>query len=399
MHKAAFILLWVYVFTLPWDYILQFGDPIGSASRVAGLLALAGCVAWVATSWRMRRLHGFHIVTVIYLAVATLSLFWTANEQDSLRAVRTYAQSIMVVWMLWELGAERLRLFHFATAYIAGAWLAALSIFVSFSATNVAARAREARFGGDNWDVNDLALVLALAIPLAFYVANQRVHWVNTWLARGYLMLAPIAIVLTSSRAGIVVMAIAFSGLPSFLRRQTPVTKLVTVLMFVVAAYLAWNYAPQQSWNRIGTLVTSLRAGDLNSRELVWQNGLRAFHSHYLVGVGAGAFQAGAQSCFDAHNTFLAVLVEQGLVGFSMFSVLLGFVVYSVTRLRGDERMMCALLLLCWGVGVFTLGWAMNRATWFVLGFIVTCAHVAPDPPLLELESAGGMAEVAVGCT
>ncbi len=398
MHKVAFLLLWVYVFTLPWDYILQFGDPIGSASRVAGLLAVAGCIAWVGSSWRIRRLHAFHIATAIYLAVALLSLFWTANESDSLRAVRTYAQAIAVVWMLWELGVDRRKLCHLATAYIAGAGLAALFTFASFSAATITATAREARFGGDNWDVNDLALGLALALPLAFYLATQRVHWVSTWVARVYLMLGPIAIVLTSSRAGIVVMGIAFAGLPSFLRRQKAMTKIITVAMFALAIGFALNYVPQQSWNRLGTVLTGLRTGDLNSRELIWQNGLRAFDRNYLLGVGAGAFQTGAESFFDAHNTFLAILVEQGLLGFGVFSVMLALTIYSITRLKGEERMMCTILLLCWAVGVFTLGWAMNRVTWFVLGYIVASAYPASRPSFFESPAKASIAAVPVGC-
>ncbi len=379
MRKIAFMLLWLYVFTLPWDYLLEFGEPIGSAGRVAGLLVLAACMVLVATGSRMRRLQTFHISAVGYLGIVTLSLFWTADPQESLRAVRTYIQAMMIVWLLWELGVNRRDLFHLAAAYVAGAYVGVVSVFHSFSLATVAAGAKEARFSADRWNANDIALALALAIPLALYVAGKRAHSTTTWLAYGYLIVGPLAIVLTSSRAGFVVMAIAFFGLPLFLRRQTAAAKLVMLIMLICAAFLTWNYAPAQSWDRLSSVFTSFHSGDLNGREQIWQSALHAFNRNYFVGVGAGAFQAGLGSYFAAHNTFLAVLVEQGLLGFSVFAIILGCTIYSTMRLTGDERKMCVLLLLCWAVGAFTLGWAMNRITWFVLGIVVAYANSFSD--------------------
>jgi O-antigen ligase len=396
MHKAAFILLWIYVFTLPWDNILQFGDPIGSVGRVAGLLALAGCIFLVSATGTMRRLRAFHIAAAAYLGIVMMSIFWTADPQYTAQAIRTYLQSIMAVWLIWELASSE-TIMNLAVAYLAGAWIGAISVLRSFSTTTLLAKAKEARFTPDGWNSNDIALALALAIPFALYFAARRTNWATKCLACGYLILGPMAIVLTSSRGGLAVMAIAMSALPLYFRRRKAAAKLLMALVLVSAGCLAWHFTPAQSWDRLSTIYSSIVSGDLNSRELIWQSGLRTFSSNCLVGVGAGAFRSGAGSLYNAHNTFLAVLVEQGLLGFSVFSVIIGFVILSVARLNGEERMMCVFLLLCWGVGVFTLGWAMNRVTWFVLGFIVACAHAAPDAPFREAESAGSLAESAVG--
>ena len=395
MRTVAFILLWLYVFTLPWDYILQFGDPFGSAGRVSGLLALTGCIVLVVSTARMRGLQVFHIAAAAYLAIVAASLLWATDPEESAHYVRVYVQSGMVVWVLWELGASQRSLFHLATAYVAGAFVAALSIFHNLSLATVALGAKEARFAADNWDANDIALVLSLAIPLAFYLATKRIHWTSTWLARGYLIAGPIAIVLTSSRSGMVVMVIAFSALPLFLRRQAAGAKVMTGMVLACAACLAWNFAPQQSWDRLSTLFTSLRAGDLNGRESVWQNAMLGFGNNYLVGVGAGEFRAGLGSSLNAHNTFLEVLVEQGLVGFSVFSLLLGCVLRSVKHTKGEELKMCVLLFLCWSIGAFTLGWATNRVTWFVLGLIVSFGSAREQQRLPDPESACDVSTLA----
>ena len=387
MRKVAFIMMWLYVFTLPWDNILQFGDPIGSVGRVTGLLALTSCIALVFVAGNMRRLQTFHITAIAYLGIVTLSLFWTVDPQSSSQVIRTYVQSVMVVWLIWELGSNRSVLFHFAAAYVAGAYIGALSVFRNFSTSTLLAGAKEARFAPDGWNSNDIALALALAIPLALYLAAKRTNWTTRCLGCGYLILGPMAIVLTSSRAGFAVTAIALSALPLFYRRQTATAKLVMALVFVCAGVLAWHYTPHQSWDRLSTIYTSIVAGDLNSRELIWQSGLRTFAGNSLFGVGAGAFLSGVGANYSAHNTFLAVLVEQGTLGFSLFSVILGGAIYSITSLKGDERWMCVFLLVCWVVGAFTLGWAMNRVTWFVLGFVVSCGNA--NRQTLQLPDSG----------
>ena len=71
----------VYVFTLPWDNILQFGEPIGSAGRVAAFIAFAGSTALVVTGGKMRRLRPFHDATVGYLVIVALSILWTADRK------------------------------------------------------------------------------------------------------------------------------------------------------------------------------------------------------------------------------------------------------------------------------------------------------------------------------
>jgi hypothetical protein len=398
MRKAARILLWVYVFTLPWDNMLQFGDRIGSVGRVAGLIALAGCIALISLTGCMRRPKVFHILSAGYFIIVILSLFWTSDTVSTSFAIRTYSQSIMVVWMIWEVGTDRSHLFSFATAYVSGAYVGALSVLHNFSATTVLANAKEARFTADGWNSNDIALALAIAIPPSLYFATQGARRITRWLARGYLILGSIAIVLTSSRSGIAVTAIGISGLPLFLRRQTVSSRLWMALSFVCTCVLALHYAPQQSWDRFATIYTSVVGGDLNSRELIWQIGLRTFAgNNWLVGVGAGAFQPGVGSYYSAHNTYLAVLVEQGLLGFTLFCAILGGVIHSLRGLNGEERWMCFFMFLSWAFGASTLGWTMNRVTWFVLGFIVSFGYSdRRDTGVLDPEFAHGASRLAV---
>ncbi len=94
-----------------------------------------------------------------------------------------------------------------------------------------------------------------------------------------------------------------------------------------VCAWCLVAFVPETSWTRISTISAQVDSGDLNQRTAIWAAGLRAFAAHPVLGVGEGAYlqisdrQLGEG--FVAHNTFVSVLVELGIVGFLLFAAIL----------------------------------------------------------------------------
>ena len=60
---------------------------------------------------------------------------------------------------------------------------------------------------------------------------------------------------------------------------------------------------------------------------------------------------------------------------------------------------MCIFLLLCWAVGVFTLGWAMHRVTWFVLGFVFSSEYRITTKCKRSVRRLGGRRNLPAGKT
>jgi len=54
MRKAAWGLLLVFVFTIPWEYSLDLGDPLGNVARIAGLVLLLVAIPAVLQAGRLR---------------------------------------------------------------------------------------------------------------------------------------------------------------------------------------------------------------------------------------------------------------------------------------------------------------------------------------------------------
>ena len=44
MRRIAWLLLLLFAFTIPWEYSLELGEPLGNIARVVGLLVLLAAI-------------------------------------------------------------------------------------------------------------------------------------------------------------------------------------------------------------------------------------------------------------------------------------------------------------------------------------------------------------------
>ena len=99
--------------------------------------------------------------------------------------------------------------------------------------------------------------------------------------------------------------------------------KLLVPLLLVV---VYWQVAlPQKVQDRI--LETTDVYGELDRaselRLIVWQNAIDLFYESPIIGMGYGVFSESGFVVGDAHNIYLRILAEQGLVGLMIFLILL----------------------------------------------------------------------------
>jgi O-antigen ligase len=75
-----------------------------------------------------------------------------------------------------------------------------------------------------------------------------------------------------------------------------------------------------------------------------------------------------------AHNTFLSILVEQGVVGFAIFLILLVMLFYSALKLPVLGRSLWLVMLLTWGLGAAAMTWENTKPTWLLFGLMAADA-------------------------
>jgi O-antigen ligase/polysaccharide polymerase Wzy-like membrane protein len=376
MRKIAYCLLFLYVFTIPWEHSTDFGSGISSATRVAGVLAMLAGVAAVILGGSLRPFKTLHVTGAVFFLLSAASVFWTADADATAQAIRTLAQAGWVAWLIWEFASDVPSRRGLMLAYVAGCYVSAILTIEQFRAATLVAN-QEARFSADGSNANELALILALAIPFSALLLRRRNNLLVRVIGIVYLLLAPLTIVLTASRGGALVMLLAVMSVPLVLGGRGPLSKFRTAALLAFMVTVAIAIAPKASWDRLATTGEEITNGNVSDRVPVWRAGLRVFESsipNALVGVGADGFLRSAQVGMVAHNTYLSVLVNYGVLGFALFATLLLQLTHAALRAPSSERLAMIVCFICWIIGVTSGTCEELRVTWFLFGIIAAAA-------------------------
>jgi O-antigen ligase len=396
MHRAAWALMVIFTFAVPWEYSLDLGEPVGNVARVAGVLLLFFAIPAVLQAGRVRPPGTVQwLVLALYLWFCCTAL-WTADQDATLERLRGAFQVMMPVWLLWELVERPEDLRVLMRAYVAGSWVLAVLTLVNFATLE---SAEQARFVAEGQDPNDVARFLDLGLPMAALLLHAERRWWARLLALGYLPLGFLSVLLTASREGLLAGIAALIGGSVLLLRRRP-DRLVPVLLFApVLAALFWAMVPQATFERLATIPEQMQGGDLNQRLNIWTAGWQAFVRAPFFGSGTGTFvaAAGLAPIDTAHNTLLSLVVEGGIVALILSGATVLVCARSVLNMRAAMRIGFGTLLAVWCLTCMAATVEQNRSTWVVLSLIACAGRLAEDAPVpsdrcfsgQELEAAG----------
>ncbi len=165
-------------------------------------------------------------------------------------------------------------------------------------------------------------------------------------------------------------------GLATLTKLKIHTRVAVVVLLGASLFFVLPIVQPLSSFQRLGSTGTEITEGDLNGRTGQWAQGLRAFMEHPVLGVGTDMYRTVNTLNKVAHNSYLSVLVEEGLIGFTIFLAILGIVALQVLRLPKWDRNFWLTSLLVWAIGASTLTWEHRKTTWLFLTFAVVAAVI-----------------------
>ena len=376
LARAAAALLWLLVFSLPLEKGLEFPG-LGTISRVVGWAAFAAAALTVAHRRPVRAPNAALALAAAFTAWSALTWFWSVGRPATASHAATLAQLLAMAWIVWEFCRTRRALFGLMTAYLAGCAVSSVWTVVR-AALNEQTNYR--RFATAGFDPNDLGVTLALALPMALYLA-ARTRGAGPWLCRAAAALGIAAILLTASRTALVAAVAAFLFSALTWPRSTWSNRISSVALLALLALGAARMAPMASRQRLATLPGELAGGTFHNRVRIWKAGVVLLERRWAVGVGAGAYpDAVAPSLgrspipnrpYTAHNTFLSVLVETGAAGFLLFGALLLTLAFFAWMMAPWERSLWLTSLLGWTVGVSTLTWEHRKPTWLLFAMIM----------------------------
>jgi O-antigen ligase len=123
---------------------------------------------------------------------------------------------------------------------------------------------------------------------------------------------------------------------------------------------------------------------DLGGRVPIWKESITAFLEHPILGVGGGAFRTVNSFKKAAHNTYLSVLAELGVVGFLLFFAILAVVSYSIMCQSGPEKIFWFTTFLVLLIGISIQTWEFTKTTYLIFSLIVIDASFVKQQTLYE---------------
>jgi len=245
-------------------------------------------------------------------------------------------------------------------------------------------------------DPNDLGLLFAATVPMAFFLRHRSTGFMARWFWFGGALLLLYGTYLTNSR-GAMLAVLVVAGVYVWHRRG-----LLTAGMCGVVGLACMKL--------LSSRMQELDAGEesASGRVDAWYAGMHMFLSHPLFGVGAGNFTD--YNDLTAHNSFVLVLAETGFVGFMLWLAFVGYTFWMVLimlrhkpeppmeaeqskRWLAEQEMALALLLsLC---GLFAAAFFLSRSYMIVMyllaalvtGYYIGAQRRYPGLPAFSLSN------------
>lgn len=378
MRRITFALSLVFLFIVPWeDSISAWG--LGSLARIMGFVVAAMWVTMIFVEGRFRKPHLFHFLVLLFFLWNAASVYWSLDPSATLQRIITYGQIFLALLVFWEVFQKPSQLTAGLQAYLFGEYVLVAGTIYSYL-NGIVAVAYEDRYSAPGVNANDLALSLILGLVVATYLflSQGRGKWnvVLKIINLAYIPLAIFAIVLTGTRTSL----LAVIPLPFYVAISPQIKwqqKISLAVAFLIVLLALLPFIPQAVLARLGTTGSSIAGEDLGGRVGIWREAIMVLAGRPLLGSGSATLISLIGGA--AHNTFLSVAAETGLIGFTLFLSILVITFYQALRLPIKKSAVWIAIFMCWAIGAFTLSWEFRKLTWVLLSLMVIAGNLLPE--------------------
>lgn len=362
----------------------------------AKLSVLVGLGMWAANSLLTRApIVRYHPVQLGLAAFITTTLLSVVHANDLAEGKFPLFGLVMMLVLISLLHAslaevELSRLYRFFAVVLV------VGVLASLRGAGVVSEA--GRASGTLGDANEWATILLL---VGFFVLGHltndetRLGVVLRW---AVLVLVPLGLLRSESRASLLVLTLCSPGLWLLLRRHRG--QLLT-MAGMGAAIAPFVLDVNRAWSRLQNLIERLQGksggasdSSLDERTELLHQGIQLFKDHWFLGAGAGRFEEATGfisptgELRPAHNTYLEVASEQGIVGLFGAACFIGTVGVSLYRAwrgaedpaRADRVLGAAMAMAAVGLMAFTLGLLTFSIAWLLLGVSMAVMVQASAP-------------------
>lgn len=401
MKKIAYVISLALISTVTaTNFPLPGG--LGSINRGIGFLLITLWLLSVTLSWRLPRLKTFHLTSLAYLSWNALSLLWSYDVTFTLIRLQALIQAIILTVVLKDLWSSRPALHAAMQAYILGGYVSVASTAWDYVQDVRIGDGWEVRYAAGGFNANDLGSILALGIPIAWWLASEGRRGSRTLALLNliYPFAAIFGIVLSASRGPLLVSVPGILLIVSSFRRVGTKQRLFLCVIAAIGLAGASRLDLEGQLNRLSTIQKSITDDGMNERRGLWLAALDVFMDHPFRGIGFGAFPAVAgaygfklDEMFTpvVHNTFLSILSEAGLVGLALLLTILVLVARDIAGHPSPRYLAPGVLLLSWAIASSSLTLEYRPLTWIIFSLITvsydTLGQTRAAPPVAGFET------------
>lgn len=333
-------LLLLLVAALPWEGALAYPSDTVSVVKLLGALLLAAWLWQVAAGNQRVVLTGSLLPVGLFACSIGLSLALSPDAGEGLVKALRYALYIVFFFLVTQMAQDAPQVRRIVRVFVLSAAAAAAWALYLFLIAGAVPRA-----AGPITDPNDFGYLQACVLPLAGYLLvaekRRRLLWGLCFALMAGAILASLSRGALVGLGGLLVWALV--------TRRIPLGGLVlaagTVLAVGGIAAVIWSPLINdrlQSHDKIAQQ-------NVNSRIAFWSAAVRMWEDRPVVGVGvdrfgieAPAYVRNSQIVLDrpaAHDSYLQILSEQGLVGLLTFLLFLLSTWGLLTRAHRQARL------------------------------------------------------------
>lgn len=360
------------IFLIPWGDGLWDGTP-----RLAATLSFGLAILLFLTKGTHRNYTYFHFFIILYIAWQLLSMLWTPDFNWAKQVAITSVQLILLSFLFTFVINTKQLILNAYQAYVFGNIVGSLIILYNY--LNGIETNYYGRYGINNIETDLLSVILAISIPMAAYLAFKQPSKILRIINVIAIPLIFYAIFLTGTRTGSIVGIVGIIYWLYTQRKTSFVIKALISFVMVISVIAIFTFAPKASIDRVFSAGESISSGTLNSRTSIWSGSLKEWGKTPIIGSGLGGLGVILSkenvNYKWAHNVFIHLLTETGLIGMSLYLLIIGTLFYYLLHTPIDEKAFLLALLMAILISQLTTHTHVNKFIWFALTMIAIHAQ------------------------
>jgi O-antigen ligase len=376
---------------LPFESTVNFGAVASGIKALAFLTFVSFALALLTDRELLERFarlwqQPLTLAMLAFVAWVSASFLWALDKGRVLDATVTFVGLFGLMVIIGSLERKYLIL-----AWACLAFSAALSVPAGYilPAPEGSDMAVSGRFGPGGAGPNSYSCLVAIAFFTSFFGLLRQHRMIAYLLAPVFLY----GIIATGSRTGLIalaatpLLALVVPGLAARLSWRILSLYVLGAAAIVVVALVVPSVT-EIALERYTTLSQIESEDTWNGRWSLWQGGLDVFTSHPVLGVGEGNFAEAAMKYSEsvqahsahkdevagvAHNTFLGVASQLGLVGLILFLGVLFFAFKTAAPLARRSGLGAGILLglIVSMIAGMTLSWEGEKIVYILFGSVL----------------------------